>query len=358
MINILLVDDQALLCEVLKTWLDVEADLHVMDVAHNGQEAIEKVEELKPDIVLMDIDMPKMDGLSATSIICQRFLHTKIIVLSGHDDDAYIGKSLRAGAKGYLLKNTTAEELVLKIRSVHNSINLLEPGQDNASLSSLEAELENLLETYRRRFQDQLEEYENSLGNIDFLQQLELKIEDRIQEIESKFSTHQSNQIRELEHKNQSSWESIRKELISVNSQFNQANRNLSDQFNQQINTLKQDLESQLSNALNDWSRQRAALQEWAVQRDEMRPSMEEYEAKNRHELVSVINPIRSTCRDMEKQIGATRNWMFITGVSAILALGFSSYLLISQVKSVKSNNSNVSPARGVTWERVQSWFI
>ena len=142
MINILLVDDQALLCEVLKTWLDVEADIQVLGVAHDGQEAIAAVEKLQPDIVLMDIDMPQMDGLKATKIISQRFPKVKVIFLSGHDDDVYLGKSLRAGAKGYLLKNTTADELVQKIRSVYNNINLLEPVENPTSLTPLQLQLE------------------------------------------------------------------------------------------------------------------------------------------------------------------------------------------------------------------------
>ena len=156
MINILLVDDQALLCEVLKTWLDVEEDLIVAGVAHNGQEAIAKVEELKPDIALMDIDMPIMNGLNATKVICQRFPETKVIVLSGHDDDTYIGKSLRAGAKGYLLKNTTAEELVSKIRSVYNNVDLLQPDPDSNSIDLLQEELEELLEVYSQKFKHQI----------------------------------------------------------------------------------------------------------------------------------------------------------------------------------------------------------
>ena len=134
MIDILLVDDQALLCEVLKTWLDVEEDIQVAGVAHNGQEAIVQVEKLQPDIVLMDIDMPKMDGLNATKIITQRFPKVKVIFLSGHDDDTYLGKSLRAGAKGYLLKNTTAEELVRKIRSVYDDVNLLESEKRSSTI--------------------------------------------------------------------------------------------------------------------------------------------------------------------------------------------------------------------------------
>ncbi len=338
MINILLVDDQTLLCEVLKTWLDIEEDLQVIGVAYNGQEAIAKVEELRPNIVLMDIDMPKMDGLNATSIICQRFPNTKIIVLSGYDD-TYLGKSLQAGAKSYLLKNTTAEELVLEIRSVYNKINLLEPVAENVDLDSLKAQLDELLETYRHKLQNQIQEHE-SLCDTNFLQQLEQKFEQRSIELENKFNTSQTNKISELEHKNQSSWESVRKELINANGQFNQANRNLSAQFNQQINNLKQDLDNKLSGALDDWSRQRAALQEWAVQRDEMRPSMEEYEAKNRQELMSVIDPIRSSFRDVRKQITTTRRWAIISGLAAVIALGFSGYLLFSQTIP---NNSGVS---------------
>ena len=160
MINILLVDDQALLCEVLKTWLDVEKDIKVLDIAHDGHEAIAKVEQLQPDIVLMDIDMPNMNGLQATKVISQRFPKVKVIFLSGHDDDVYLGKSLRAGAKGYLLKNTTAEELVKKIRSVHNKVNLLESAQNNNSLIPLQIQLEDLIETYRLKLEDLVGKYD------------------------------------------------------------------------------------------------------------------------------------------------------------------------------------------------------
>ncbi|MDJ0567462.1 MAG: response regulator [Pleurocapsa sp. MO_192.B19] len=343
MINILLVDDQALLCEVLKTWLDVEEDIHVVGVAHNGQQAIEKVEELQPDIVLMDIDMPQMDGLNAAKIIGKHFPKVKVIFLSGHDDDAYLGKSLRAGAKGYLLKNTTAEELVRKIRSVHNNVNLLESEKDRESLATLQTQLEELVETYRNKFHKQIEEYKDSLENVDRLEQLEKKYEKRLDEIENKFNTIQTNKINELEYKNQSSWESIRQELINVNSQFNQANRNLSGQFNQQIGNLKQDLDEKVSSALDDWSRQRAALQEWAVQRDEMRPSLEEYESRNRHELMSVVNPMRASFRDIDKQMRVMRTWLVASGLLTILALGVSSYLLISELQS---SNSSALPTK------------
>lgn len=344
MINILLVDDQALLCEVLKTWLDVEADIQVLGVAHDGQEAIAAVEKLQPDIVLMDIDMPQMDGLKATKIISQRFPKVKVIFLSGHDDDVYLGQSLRAGAKGYLLKNTTADELVQKIRSVYNNVNLLEPVQSSASLTPLQLQLEELIETYRVKFESIIEAHDRSLDS-DNSSIIKQQLEQQLRKLESRFESKIQKQFNELENKNQSSWKSIRKELLNVNSQFNQANHNLSTQFNQQINNLRQDLDSNLSGALDDWSRQRAALQEWAVQRDEMRPSIEDYETKNRQELMSVVNPIRTSYSELNRQIPKMRNWLIASGLLALLALTVSGYVLVLQIRS---GNSSIIPQQDV----------
>ena len=334
MINILLVDDQTLLCEVLKTWLDVEKDIQVLGVANNGNKAIEQVERLQPDIVLMDIDMPQMDGLKATEIISQRFPQVKVIVLSGHDDDVYLGKSLRAGAKGYLLKNTPADELVQKIRSVYNNINLLEPQSDCSG--DLQNQLEELIETYRFKFENIVKEYDNN-NNAIATEQLKL-IEQKLSKLENKISTNQINKIKELEIRNQSSWKLIRQELLDVNSQFEQANSNLSNQFDRQIKNLKQELYGKLSSALDDWSRQRAALQEWAVQRDEMRPSIEDYETRSRQELYSLINPIRGSFKDVDKQLRTLRNCLIASGLLGILALTASGYLLIDRFGSPDSS--------------------
>jgi DNA-binding NarL/FixJ family response regulator len=128
MIRILLVDDQAILCQVLQTWLEREADLEIVASAHDSQTAIEQVEILKPDIVLIDIEMPGMDGITATGIICQRFPETKVIVLSGYDSNTYLANAIRAGAKGYLLKNTAAEDLANTIRSVYKGYSQMGPG--------------------------------------------------------------------------------------------------------------------------------------------------------------------------------------------------------------------------------------
>lgn len=140
MIRILLVDDQAILCQVLETWLEREADLEVVGSAHDSQTAIEQVEILKPDIVLLDIQMPGMDGIAATQIICQRFPNTKVIVLSGYDSDTYLSNAVRAGAKGYLLKNTAAEDLVNTIRSVQKGYSQMGPGLVDKMMAHVSSE--------------------------------------------------------------------------------------------------------------------------------------------------------------------------------------------------------------------------
>ncbi|MEL6495953.1 MAG: response regulator transcription factor [Cyanobacteria bacterium J06623_7] len=348
MIDILLVDDQALLCEVLKNWLEVEKDINVLGIAHNGKEAIAKVEELQPQLVLMDIDMPQMNGLQATKVLSQRFPKVKVIILSGHDDDVYLGKSLRAGAKGYLLKNTTPEELVKKIRSVHNNVKLLESLRQDESLIPIQVKLEELVDTYRLKLDDLIAEHNaRNWGEEDGENPNLQQLGERIVELESKINDAGDITVSQLEEKNQANWKSIRRELINVNSQFNLANRSLNRQFSQQIDTLKQELDAKVSEALDDWSRQRAALQEWAVQRDEMRPDLENYETKNRQELMSVVNPIRASIGDVDRQVKVNQSWLKIAGLLSLLAIALSGYVFISQIRSRDSFPLPTTPLPG-----------
>jgi DNA-binding NarL/FixJ family response regulator len=128
MIRILLVDDQSLIRQGLKAMLSIEADLEVVGTAENGQVAIQKIETLKPDVVLMDVRMPIMDGREATRIISQKFPDVKVLVLSTFDDDRYIADSIRAGAKGYLLKDMPSEELAQSIRLIDRGYTQMGPG--------------------------------------------------------------------------------------------------------------------------------------------------------------------------------------------------------------------------------------
>jgi len=128
MIRVLLVDDQSLIRQGLKALLELEPDLQVLGEAENGQTAIALVETLQPDVVLMDIRMPVMDGVAATREIVERFANTKVLVLTTFDDDEYVAQALRYGAMGYLLKDTPSEELAAAIRSVHKGYTQLGPG--------------------------------------------------------------------------------------------------------------------------------------------------------------------------------------------------------------------------------------
>jgi DNA-binding NarL/FixJ family response regulator len=119
MIRLLLVDDQSLICQGLKAMLSLETDLEVIGTADNGEMAIEQVALLKPDVVLMDLRMPVMDGREATRLISKQFPNVKVLVLSTFDDDRYITDSIRAGAKGYLLKDMPSEDLAQAIRVVY-----------------------------------------------------------------------------------------------------------------------------------------------------------------------------------------------------------------------------------------------
>ena len=119
MIRILLADDQDLLCEILQTSLETQADLQIVGRANNGKAALEKVDILCPDIALIDIHMPVMDGLTATKEIVQRFPETKVIILSASDEETDYKNSMAAGAKGFISKTAKASDITNCIRSVY-----------------------------------------------------------------------------------------------------------------------------------------------------------------------------------------------------------------------------------------------
>jgi two-component system response regulator NreC len=117
-IRILVVDDHALVREGICSLLARRKDIEVVGQASDGQQAIEQTENLHPDVLLMDISMPRMNGLEATREIRARFPHTRILVLTQHEDKEYVIPMLRAGAAGYIFKRTRSAELVNAIRSV------------------------------------------------------------------------------------------------------------------------------------------------------------------------------------------------------------------------------------------------
>ena len=118
-ITVLLADDHAPVRKALKKILELEADLAVVGEAKNGRQAVTLVEKLRPDLVLMDVTMPLLNGLQATSQILKAFPATRVLMLSAHQDEAYIVESVKSGASGYLIKQTSTDQICPAIREVH-----------------------------------------------------------------------------------------------------------------------------------------------------------------------------------------------------------------------------------------------
>ncbi len=126
-IRILLVDDQRLMREGLRILLELEADLKVVGEAEDGQAGLETYENLQPDVVLMDVRMPGMDGVEATRRLRERWPEARVIILTTFDDDEYVFEGLRAGAQGYLLKGVSGSELAEAVRTVNVGGTPIEP---------------------------------------------------------------------------------------------------------------------------------------------------------------------------------------------------------------------------------------
>ena len=127
-IRVLLVDDQPLLRTGFRYIIDAEDDLEVVGEAEDGEVALAQARALKPDVVLMDIRMPRMDGVAATAALgADGALRPKVIILTTYDTDEYVVEALRAGASGFLLKDVPAEDLVTAVRVVHRGDAVVAP---------------------------------------------------------------------------------------------------------------------------------------------------------------------------------------------------------------------------------------
>ncbi|HTY73316.1 MAG TPA: response regulator transcription factor [Actinomycetes bacterium] len=127
-IRIVLADDQDLVREGVRMMLEAEADFRVIGEARSGIAAVQRVEELDPDVVLMDIRMPVMDGIEATTRIASTGARARVLILTTFDLDEYVFLALRAGASGFLLKDATRDQLTRGVRSVARGDALLDPG--------------------------------------------------------------------------------------------------------------------------------------------------------------------------------------------------------------------------------------
>ena len=132
MIKVLIADDQELMRQSLQIILGMEKDIEVMGTVANGLEVIRAVRKEKPDVILMDIRMPEMDGVVCTQIIKENYPDIRVIVLTTFDDDEYVFNALKYGASGYLLKGISAKELAEAIRKVYHGTAMI--NEDIASM--------------------------------------------------------------------------------------------------------------------------------------------------------------------------------------------------------------------------------
>ena len=126
-IKVIIADDSDFVRDGMKIILDVDDEFEVIGSASNGREAIELAKKQKPDVFLMDIQMPEMDGIEATKLIVEQDLG-KVLILTTFDDDELVKQALLNGAKGYLIKNHTPEHLKQMIKSVYNGTGVMEEG--------------------------------------------------------------------------------------------------------------------------------------------------------------------------------------------------------------------------------------
>ena len=127
MIKVLIADDQELIRQSLQIVLDSKPDIEVSDVAADGQEVIRCIRKQRPDVILMDIRMPKMDGVQCAKIIKENYPEIKIIILTTFDDDEYVYNALKFGASGYLLKGVSMDELENAIKTVYRGQAMINP---------------------------------------------------------------------------------------------------------------------------------------------------------------------------------------------------------------------------------------
>lgn len=161
-IRVLLVDDQRLMREGLRTLLELEEGIEVCGEAADGQEALQAYENLLPNVVLMDIRMPNMNGVEAIRRIQMRWPESRLIILTTFDDQEYVFEGLRAGALGYLLKDVSGQELASAIRTVASGGALIAPSVARKVLAEF-SRLAEPAQTSKRELIEPLSEREKQI---------------------------------------------------------------------------------------------------------------------------------------------------------------------------------------------------
>jgi DNA-binding NarL/FixJ family response regulator len=156
-IRILLADDHAVVRRGFQMILAEQADMEIVGEAGNGREALEQAAKLKPDVVVMDVAMPELNGIEATRRMAENAPHARVLALSMHKDSVYVREILRAGARGYLLKDSVAADLVSAVRAVASGEGYLSPAVSDAVLDDYRRHVTNPIDLLTSREREVLQ---------------------------------------------------------------------------------------------------------------------------------------------------------------------------------------------------------
>ncbi|MEZ5402533.1 MAG: response regulator transcription factor [Bryobacteraceae bacterium] len=172
----MLADDHAVVRNGFRMILNSQEDLEVVGEASNGREAVELATQLLPDLVVMDVTMPELNGIEATRRICESAPRTRVLALSMHKDSVYVREILRAGAKGYLLKDSSEDDLLAAVRAVSRGEGFLSPGVADAVLNDYRKHVTDPLDLLTSREREVLQWVAEGKTNKEIAQALNLSV--------------------------------------------------------------------------------------------------------------------------------------------------------------------------------------
>ena len=274
MIRVLIVDDQNFTRQAIKSILEQESDFEVVGQAKNGIEALEAIAEIRPDVAVVDLEMPEMNGLELTQKIGQQFAHTKVVILSSCEDSDSINSAVKAGAKGYLLKSTSGTELNDTIRSVQRGYFQLGPGLFEQLLSSF------------------IQENSNTTEN---LFQLENKSQDYFDRLEQEIKT-----------KN----EQTRHEMFQ---ELNRQVKHLKSEFREGLATFQYQVSNQMKQGLNSLSKH---INSQTFDHNNLAENIKAQDFERQRQLNNLLTGIKKTTSNLEKQVAILRYCLIFLAMS------------------------------------------
>jgi two-component system response regulator NreC len=176
MIRVLLADDHAMVRKGFRLILEAQTDMEIAGEAGNGREAVELAEKLHPDVVVMDVAMPELNGIEATRRLAVSSPHTRVLALSMHKDSVYVREILRAGARGYLLKDSIDTDLINAVRAVAKGDGYISPGVSDAVLSDYRRHVTDPIDLLTSREREVLQMIAESKTNKEIAVALNLSV--------------------------------------------------------------------------------------------------------------------------------------------------------------------------------------